>query len=385
MSDLFMPDLNRHTLEADLMRHQQNGDFAAQAETLMALAEIAAHTAFEDGSFHLVQGLYGQAWAAYERLDNKQGIAYAVQEIAESMSREISNHDDSMPLEFDLMHVSHLREFAQSLYIETGDLQGLASLSLAIGHSARRGEIERNAFQQALACYQALDDISMQARTLSILGCTYKSAEPPYRQFLEQALKLYQQIEERQGEADILSRLGNMAYGEKNFATAHALLKTSLTLFIITENLRAFSVVETLGDLLLETEGYAAYHTYSMSTARRLLHLPTDNEEDDDLMISFWESLAKNARKYQDFETAVYAYRQAGLYTVGKIVSDKRAQIYWRWGHIQYHALKRHESGFAMCESAVALMYDPIELTRYQKKLDHMRGEMAAYRRKNPK
>ena len=51
------------TLEADLLRHQQSGDFAMQAETLLRLAQLAE----EDNADSLAQGLYGQAWTAAQQ------------------------------------------------------------------------------------------------------------------------------------------------------------------------------------------------------------------------------------------------------------------------------------------------------------------------------
>jgi tetratricopeptide (TPR) repeat protein len=370
-----MSTSSRTAIEVDLARHRQSGDFAAQAATLFALGEMAKR----EEEYNLAHGLYGQAWAAYEKAGNTYGQARAVREIAESMSREFWNHEDDMPLEFDLMHIRQMRELAQTLYVEVGDLRGQAEIYVIIGHEARDRDNELNAFQQALKCYETLGDVERQAHTLISLS---RTCEPKYP-LLEQALILYQQIGDKRGEANILFRIGDLTLREKKLAQALSLFEISFSLFIASNSFSAFSVADTLGSLILETKGYAAYHTYTMSTAYRICLVSGEEDDDkDDSMFSFWKDLAKTARKHQDFETASYAYQQAALYTVGIGFSERRADLYWRWGHLDYHALKHRERGFMMCERAVTLMHDPDELTRYQRKLEHMRGEMKAYRKK---
>src|SRR5690606_23299651 len=129
-----------------------------QAETLFALAEIAAETAGEDMSFHLVQGLYGQAWAASEKAGDISGQARAVREIAESMSREFWNHEDDMPLEFDLTHINLMRQLAQILYIEAGDLRGQGEMYVIIAQASRDRDNEQKALQQALEVFEDVGD-----------------------------------------------------------------------------------------------------------------------------------------------------------------------------------------------------------------------------------
>jgi hypothetical protein len=78
-----------HMLHTDLIRHQETGNFASQADVLMALA----HLAHEDEAYSLAQGLYGQAWAAYEQADDKRGMAKTILRLTEIM-RHFAWRDD---------------------------------------------------------------------------------------------------------------------------------------------------------------------------------------------------------------------------------------------------------------------------------------------------
>jgi tetratricopeptide (TPR) repeat protein len=364
---------DRPTLEADLERYRQNGDFAAQAETLFALAELVAETAYEDASFHLVQGLYGQAWEAYEKAGDISGQARALRKTAESMFREFWNHEDDTPLEFDLLHIRQMRELALILYIEAGDLRGQAEVYVIIGEAERDRDNERKALQKALQTYEVLGDIAQQAKILAMLAdrC-YR--EPEYRSYLERAFKLYMQIGDKRRAGYKCSALAELDHYEKSYEAARIAFQTAQTLFReVKDSVGLIHVIINLGDLILEADGYPAYVRHYQKTLHSLEHEPIDKCE----MFAFWHKIPKIACKHQDFQTARYAYQHTIVCATACGQPQRQSDLYWKWGYMEYYESGHKAMGFALCQWAMTLfqIYVPGS-TDHRKQFAKMRQDL---------
>jgi hypothetical protein len=363
---------NRRTLEADLIRYRQSGDFAAQAATLFALAEFAS----EEEEYRLAQALYGQAWAAYEQTGDTSGQARAVREIAESMSSEFWNQEDDMILEFNLIEVNLMRQLAQVLYIQAGDVRGQADMHLIIGQATRDRDTQQKALQEALEIYETLEDIAQQAKVLSMLADEHSDDRAEYRSYLERAFKLYMQIGDQRSAGRLCSALAELDYYEKNYAVARAAFLTAQALFReVRESVGLMDAIVRLGALILEADDYPAYVTYYHKTLRSLDHEPVDKCA----MISFWHQVPKIAGKHQDFETARYAYQQAIVCATARREPQEQSDLYWRWGYMEYYEAGRKAMGFALCQWAMTLFqtYAPGS-THHRKQFAKMRREIVS-------
>jgi tetratricopeptide (TPR) repeat protein len=181
---------DRPTLEADLALAQQNGDVAAQAQCLMALAQIA----HEEKEYALSQALYAQARDASDRAQNKRGKADALKALAQSLI----NGD----LSEQRIACAYFAE-ALALYEQLGDQAEQIALFIALGYAYWRlndNEIRIPLYQKALALFEQIEDPTLQARvSIELGGSMY--GHPDFAPLYEKALLMHQQAEYRRGAA----------------------------------------------------------------------------------------------------------------------------------------------------------------------------------------
>lgn len=200
---------SRHDLEADLLRHQAAGDFAAQAETLMQLAQIAAI----EEEFSIAQGLYGQAWAAYEQVGDTANMALILYRLSNNLSKALFEAGRWPMLDFDRDAVNAFYLMAADYYAELGYVEQQAMVYSTMGVEAddESSDIDaaRYAYEKALPLYEMTNNSLAQANILLRLGETYIVGDPEHIYFVTRALKLYQQIEHKEGEERALWSLGS--------------------------------------------------------------------------------------------------------------------------------------------------------------------------------
>jgi hypothetical protein len=190
---------SRHILEADLLRYQEANDYASQAETLMRLAELAK----EEEAFRLAHGLYGQAWGAYEHIGHKGGSARVIVAIISILPNVL--WDEERGTDESWVDLAFLYDMALTLYIELGDQRETANIYAAMGCSRiYPDDISTHFLQQALSLYEYLDDMPEQMFVLQTLFYHYVFDTPDYWQCIDRALKLYRAIGDKTGELGFL-------------------------------------------------------------------------------------------------------------------------------------------------------------------------------------
>ena len=177
---------NRSTLESNLATAQQNGDAAAQAQCLMALAQIA----HDEKEYALSQALYAQARDASDRAQDKKGKAEALIALAQSLiSGDLSEQRTAC---------TYFAE-ALALYEQLGDQDEQIKLFIALGYAYWRldeNEIRIPLYQKALALLEQYKDPTLQsAYSIELGGSMY--GHPDFAPLYEKALHLHQQAEYR--------------------------------------------------------------------------------------------------------------------------------------------------------------------------------------------
>jgi tetratricopeptide (TPR) repeat protein len=361
---------DRPTLEADLIRHQKSGDFAAQAETLMALAEIA----YEEQECNIAQGLYGQAWAAYQKAGNKQGEADATKRIAQTLSKIFWSDDDFFP-NFELSDIEIMYDGALALYKEIDNKYGQADIHMLRGNDVENtDEARQDAVKEAIECYKDLGDSKKQADALMLyVGIDYLPNDE-YAFLVGQALFLYQKINDIQGEANAYHRLGLHASWEKRYEDAQILFEMALTRFSLVNDeeglawiyMRLLSVVEA-------TQDYPTYLQKAQTVIQQLKRLTLSVK--DNQWGRLWNAIRLQALKNSDFHTArlMFQYDISLYVNLNDIYGV--CLMYWNWGDTEYYRADRREMGIALCQRAVTLMqhYHHYNLEDFQQQIDQMR------------
>jgi hypothetical protein len=361
---------DRPTLEADLIRYQQNGDFAAQAETLVALGEIA----YEEQEYNIAQALYAQAWAAYEKASDKQGVAKAAQRAMSAMwhfwredPNDFSHADDRMP-------IIRMHELALALNIESGNTRGQADIYQIMGISHFYNlDVTRKALSHALECYRLLGDMVEQAEIYSYLARAYDYGDD-YRFNMEQALRLYEQTGNKEQAAYKYMQLAELDEDDKNYVKARNGLETAIRLLRETQNdSGVIAGIKQLCKLILIVDGYPVYLHYFRETFQRLRQEITSRRE----LFSLLHTLPYTAARNRDFDTARYAFQQVIAYAASCQEDKDQGHLYWDWGYMEYYEVGSKQMGFALCQRAMMLLqiYSP-GTTAHRKQFARMRHHL---------
>lgn len=340
---------DRPTLEADLERYRQSGDFAVQAETLFALGEIAKR----EEEYSLAQGLYGQAWAAYEQLGDKQGVAKAAQRTMSAMWHFWREDPNDFSHANERMRVIRMNELALVLNSDAGNTRGQADIYKIVGISHFYNlDVTRQALNHALECYRLLGDMVEQAEIYSYLARAYDYGDD-YRFNMEQALRLYEQIGNKESAAYKYMLLAELDEDDKNYVKARNGLETAITLFREAQDDGGIiSAIKQLCKLILIMEGYTAYLLYFRETFQRLRQEITSTRE----LFSLLRTLPYAASRNRDFDTARYAFQQVIAYAASCEEEENQAHLYWGWGYMEYYEVGSKHMGFALCQRAMMLL-----------------------------
>lgn len=368
---------DRQSLEADLARYRESGDFAAQAETLMALAEIANTDDDDDDPSKLVLGLYGQAYAAAHQASDKARMASALHKIANLMI-ELTEREETPYVEFGRPQAIQMYELALALYIDLADFRKQAEIYYELAYRANNTEQHRTAFLKALACYEALDDKPEQARTLMSIAFSYSVSDIARYSSMERAALLYQQTADIAMEAYVYYEMGKSRHLEKDYEKARTAFELAQRMCIGLQNDQFLAaILEEFGKTILELEGYQAYlhhHAYSLN----LLYSSTKRK--DYIIRNLVFELPQVACSNGDFASARQGYLSALSYVVACNQATLQAELYWAWSIMEYEQLKRYEMAIALCQRAVTLskLYYPDYLSMFQQKFDEMRYKLAS-------
>lgn len=394
---------DRPTLEADLARHRQSGNFAAQAETLFALADIA----YENEEYSIAHGLYGQAWEAYERAGNKRGMGDAILRISESIGHFWWQDEFTDPNES--VNVTLLHAMALAIYQEIGDQTSLAHLYSHMAYShLYSADTTRGCLRAALTLYEALDNIPKQAEMLKELMNWHAYDVPEAAGWVTRAQTLYQLMDDKQGEINVLYRAygyssdsafsqqaidrvhelyrqlgdqhgeakfylstGALYLTDKNYEMARHALEAA---FRMSMQLQAYehipNILWNLCILSEQADGYDAYRRTHEEAIRslRALELQPHN---------LYQLLCDTARRHRDFVTARYGFQQAIGLDIALGRPEQQPEKLWLWGRMEYDEADRKQMGLMLCAWAVTLgnRYFPGQ-NRYHRKLRIMRREM---------
>jgi tetratricopeptide (TPR) repeat protein len=361
---------DRSPLEADLRRYRQNGDFAAQAVTLFILAEIA----YEEQEYNIAQGLYAQAWAAYEQVGDTLSVAKAAQRTISAMWHFWREDPNDFSHADDRMNVIRMHELALALNIEAGNIHGQADIYMIMGTSHfYNQDITRQTLNHALACYRVLEDLANQAEIYSHLARVYDFGDD-YRFNLEQALKLYEQIGNKEQAAYKYTELADLDQNDNDYIKARKGLETAITLYRETQyDHGIIYATKKLCKFILIVDGYPAYLHYFRETFQKLRQEVTNTRE----LFSLLWTLPYAASKNRDFDTARYAFQQVIAYAASCEEEENQGHLYWDWGYMEYYEVGSKQMGFALCQRAMMLLqiYSP-GTTAHRKQFSKMRHHL---------
>jgi tetratricopeptide (TPR) repeat protein len=347
---------SRLTLEDDLIRHQQALDFAAQAETLFALAARAV----EEEEYTLAHGLYGQAGEASQQAGDPIGVTRALSGIGNLLAR--TSQDQGV--EIDLWN-----EMVLTMALAIKDRQSQAETYLAMNRRDVRWNWRQISRLLAFACYDILGPVPPDIDTPKDLSEHHVFYMRRGEHLRDEALARYQAIGDIEAEAHILLAFGECELWAKQYDEARADLARARHLFqeMGAKN-RLKQVLLRLMRLAHRTEDYALYrdcHTQALAIAS-----PRNTPE----VLTLLLDLSTMAADYYDWPTAREAYQRAAVVTTALNEPQRQCRIYWQWGQMEFKANHR-VMGEALCQWSIALVqkYDPDQVGNYQRELKLIR------------
>jgi tetratricopeptide (TPR) repeat protein len=180
--------MNRPTLESELAHARRNNDLKKQARLLMLLG----HLAQEEKEYALAQGLYAQARDASGQSQDTRGKADALKALGQSLINGDLNEQRT---------ACNYYEEALALYEVLGDISEQARLFVDLGYGLwRLGENERRIplYEKALPLLAQIEDSAAQSKLAIELGGSMYG-HPDFAPLYEKALLMHQQAEYRLG------------------------------------------------------------------------------------------------------------------------------------------------------------------------------------------
>jgi hypothetical protein len=371
-----MLDLNRHTLEADLMRHQQSGDWATQAETLFTLAEIAR----AEAEYSLAQGLYAQAYSAYEHISDKHGMASALRGVADLMTGqdiwanvlELWQIVRESSLELDRPHLWMMYEQALALFIEVKDSHRQAEIYLTMGYAAdvfNERAVGQCAFILSIACYEPAGQVDLIV-DVRFLSERYRLRQPQSRAMIDRYLGIYRAAGDHHREGVVALSMADTAFWAKDYSTAHQYYAYAKVIFDALGNReRVRHILSRMARIAHRTHDYGLYRQYHAQARAFFAAAPHWSD-----LLTLWLELATIACDNRDFATARYAYQCAAVVATALREPQRQCRIYWQWGQMEYKA-GYQGMGEVLCQWSIALVqtYDSDQVGNYQRELKHIR------------
>ncbi|EKU99552.1 hypothetical protein Lepto7375DRAFT_1610 [Leptolyngbya sp. PCC 7375] len=217
-------------------------------------------------------------------------------------------------------------------------------------------------YEQALLLFEAIEDRQGQARTLNNLGSVYDNLSD-YRQaiiYYEQALPLFEAIEDRQGQARTLGNLGNVYDNLSDYRQAIIYYEQALPLFEAIEDRQGQA--RTLGNLGSVYNKLSDYHQAIIYHEQALLLF--EAIEDRQGQARTLGNLGSVYNKLSDYRQAIIYHEQALL--LFEAIEDRQgqAQTLGNLGSV-YAKLSDYHQAIIYYEQ-VLLLFEAIEDRRGQ-------------------
>jgi tetratricopeptide (TPR) repeat protein len=386
------PSKSRADLEADLALARQNSDFVTEAACLMALGDIAK----ESEEYNLAQGLYGQAWAAYEKAGDQSKTVQAILALTDVYARlawdeenfeaaflarcfcdeafkvaeqaqDYAGQGRAWKVKADLMgHVFEEQAIKQSTYehalklCEQGeDLEGQADVLMELGFIYRHDHDDNTQakalFSHAIHLYHQAHLYEQEARSLSRLAdlVTPQHDMVAKRNYYKQALKLYEQLNQPLKIAEMLGELGRLASDEKDYDLALAYHKQELALYDrYSEDANGYEgALFHIGHVYEAAKNYEEAHFYYRK------QLALCDEKDTFIFADRLYALGHVYALMGNISTGRQYAMQAIMVGDNNPHNDdlfNRILMRWQWGKLEYEA-GCHETACALCCEAYVL------------------------------
>jgi tetratricopeptide (TPR) repeat protein len=386
------PSKSRADLEADLALARQDSDFAAEAACLVALGDIAK----ENEEYDLAQGLYGQAWASYEKAGDQSKTVQAILSLTDVYARLAWDEENfeaaffarcfcdqalriaeqaqdyaaqgrTMKIKADLIRFDVAeREIKQSIYEHAlklckqgGDLEGQANAIMQLGII----QMEPGTYEQAKILFSSALNLYQQAycnegaasalvRLGEVAGCQQRTLTK--KNYYTSALKIYEQLDQPLKVAEMLGELGQLVrVYEKDYELALSYHKQEALLYDqhSEDPVGYENALSSIGHV------YEAAKNYEEAQIYYTKELALCDETDTLLLASRLFALARVYAAMDDINTG-RQYAQQAIKTSGD--NPHRDHLFyriwdrWLWGKIEYQT-GYHETGRALCQEAITL------------------------------
>lgn len=385
----FNPPKTRANIEADLTLARQNSDFATEAACLIALGDMAK----ENEEYNLAQGLYGQAWAVYEKLHDQRQTVQAILALVNVFSELRWKNED-----FETLFIARsLCDEALKTAEQTHDYasQGRVWKVKAdlMSDEFWSQKLKRPIYTKAIQlCEQGHDpvgqaDAIMRLGSIEMESHTYEQA----RTLFGRALHLYRQNNHYEGQANALSYLAAVADRQCDINAKKSYYAHTVSVYNqLNQPFKAAEVLQKLGKLALEEKDYdralkchkeelALYehkYGYHYENALYCLGLVTEAAKDYEEALSYYTKALALSNKDDAITLASRLFALARIYAaMGDINtgrhyaqeamttndSDPRVDrfyhsvfMHWQWGEIEYKA-EFYETGCSLCREALVL------------------------------
>jgi tetratricopeptide (TPR) repeat protein len=222
---------------------------AVQAKAIHAAGVLA----YAQGDYAAARSLHEEGLAIHQRLDDKRGIAYALNRLG-AVAHDQGDYD---------MARAH---WEKSLAIRQGlgDARSIAISNHNLGVLAhKQGDLAtaRARFEESLRMWRALEDKQNIAGPLYMLGGVARDEgdHESARVCFEESLTLWREVGHRQGVSASLSNLGDLARDKGDYQTAQTLFEESLAISRELEDQPGIAKsLDTLGDVACDRGDYDA-------------------------------------------------------------------------------------------------------------------------------
>lgn len=212
----------------------------------------AGTLAWWQSDFELAQEFFEQSLAAYQAVQDQQGMATALRGLGD-VAFTRGDYDTARSLQMQNLQICRELQDQQGMGIALNSLGNIAALQ-------QNNAAARLYFQQSLDILQKQGNLQYSAMALSNLGNIAYDQEdyPAARDYFEDGLKIQRALRDKLRIAVSIFNLGSIAYHQDDYETAHTLLSDSIVLFQEVSNKQYIALnLENFASLALST------HTFS--------------------------------------------------------------------------------------------------------------------------
>jgi tetratricopeptide (TPR) repeat protein len=249
----------RQTLESELDHARNMGDASSEASLLLQLASIAR----EEEEYALAQGLYGQAWAAYERAGDTAGQSCAMRLICDSILKHRDLEPDFVdPLFYAEAFLRQALEMAHAAHEYEEEGYGLLKLSGVIRLRFDEMDQRWQLVEKALACFERIGNLEAQAEAVSHLAKLasvnrFSKGKTRAIQLYKHAVELYEHTGPSLGKAETLKWYGTQLVESAGYEQGYLYLKQALSIYLkIDLRSETLLILEHMGNIAIKARDY---------------------------------------------------------------------------------------------------------------------------------